>query len=428
MNPLLPITLTIVLFLGHSGVMFALSRTTRARTADPPRELVFVVLVPCLDEGVVIDRSLARLRASAPGNVLVLVVDDGSTDATADLVLAHAREDPRVHLLRRRPPHARRGKGEALNAAYRHVCDSDIVAGHDPRDVVVVVLDADGRPAPGMFEEAARSFADPRCGGAQVGVRMYNVEESLLARMQDLEFVAFTEVYQRARTRVGSVGLGGNGQFTRLSALQQLGRAPWTPCLTEDLDLGLRLLALGWRNDFCPGTYVAQQAVLSPRRLVRQRSRWFQGHLQCLRRVPLVVSSPLGVRTSLDLLHHLTAPFVILLTSVLPPLLLGWVVLSLLDTGHPLVAFLATEPLVLLGFYAITFALAPVLGYVYWTRTPVPLRTAMAYAHLYVLYAWLWYLAGWWAVLRVARGQRTWAKTARTRSAETLVVDEQPAA
>ena len=33
-------------------------------------------------------------------------------------------------------------------------------------------------------------------------------------------------------------------------------------------------------------TRLAQQAVTSPRRLVRQRSRWFQGHLQCMKLIP----------------------------------------------------------------------------------------------------------------------------------------------
>ena len=64
--------------------------------------------------------------------------------------------------------------------------------------------------------------------------------------------MTFTEIFQRGRQRVGSVGLGGNGQFTRLTALQSLATAPWTDCLTEDLDLGIRLLCRGWVNDFCP--------------------------------------------------------------------------------------------------------------------------------------------------------------------------------
>lgn len=426
MNPLWPITATILLFLAHSALMVVLSRTVHAPRVAAPEGLLFVVLIPCLDEGVVIDRTLGRLRESAPPNVAVLVVDDGSTDETRDIVAAHAAHDARIHLLSRRLPEARQGKGEALNAAFRHVCASPLVAGRSPADVVVVVLDADGRPAPDMFSEAGRYFADPRCGAVQVGVRMYNVGESVLARMQDLEFVAFTEVYQRGRMRVGSVALGGNGQFARLSALQDLGRAPWTPCLTEDLDLGLRLLLLGWRNRYCHTSYVAQQAVVSPRRLLRQRARWFQGNLQCLQRIPPLLRSPLGLRATLDVLHHLLAPFVILLTSLLPGTLLLWLVLTLLEDPGAVLSSVAPRSLLL--FYALTFALVPVLTLVYRAQTPLQWWRVVLLAHLYVGYAWLWYAAGWWALLRIARGQRGWAKTARTRSADSLTSEQEEVA
>ena len=159
--------------------------------------------------------------------------------------------------------------------------------------MIVAVLDADGRLAPNALIEVAPFFADPAVGGVQIGVRMYNAKEKLLARMQDFEFVTFTEVFQRARQRIGSVGLGGNGQFNRLSALRSLGSAPWTKCLTEDLDLGIQLLTRGWLNCYCPTTHVSQQAVVQFRRLVRQRSRWYQGNLQCWRRIPEIVRSGL---------------------------------------------------------------------------------------------------------------------------------------
>lgn len=43
----------------------------------------------------------------------------------------------------------------------------------------------------------------------------------------------------------GTAGLGGNGQFNRLSALDEIADhdGPWHDRLTEDQDLGLRLIA-----------------------------------------------------------------------------------------------------------------------------------------------------------------------------------------
>lgn len=428
MNGTTPISLTIVLFLAHSLGMFVLSRRTGCPLSDPPGDLLFVVLLPCLDEGVVIDRTLHRLRTLDVPNLRVVVVDDGSGDSTGELVRGHADVDERVHLMSRVLPVARQGKGKALNDAFHRLVGSPLVQGYAERDVIVVVLDADGRPDAAMFAEAGRHFADPRVGAVQVGVRMYNVAESLLARMQDFEFVVFTEIYQRGRMRTGSVGLGGNGQFARLRTLRDLGEDPWTECLTEDLDLGIRMLTVGWENRYCHRTFVAQQAVVSPRRLLRQRARWFQGHLQCLRRVPLIVRSPLSLSTSLDLLHHLVAPLVILLTSLLPVLLATWVLLLALDGTHPLTHLDQVPWWRWAGAYGITFGLVPVLGYVYWHKTRLAPWRVLVFAHVYVLYAWLWYVAGWWAVVRSLRGRSGWAKTARTRSAETLSVERQAAA
>jgi len=96
------------------------------------------------------------------------------------------------------------------------------------------------------------------------------------------EFIGFSFLVQAARDRIGSVGLGGNGQFNRLSALRSLGRPPWTDCLTEDLDIGLALVGQGWRIRFWRGAFVAQQGLRSPRLLLRQRTRWVQGNYQCM--------------------------------------------------------------------------------------------------------------------------------------------------
>src|SRR5919202_6794942 len=216
-------TVVIACSLAYTLMLFVTSRRRQPPRPAAPDGLFFVFLVPCLNEELVIGRSLDRLLAIPASNFAVMVIDDGSDDATPEIV---RRYDPdRVWLFRREPPEARQGKGHALNAAYRRLRDDALAAGRDPDDIVVVVVDADGRIEPGALLEVAPYFADPRTGAVQIGVRMYNAGEKLLTRMQDFEFVTFTEVFQRARQRIGSVGLGGNGQFNRLSALMALGDA-----------------------------------------------------------------------------------------------------------------------------------------------------------------------------------------------------------
>ena len=103
-------------------------------------------------------------------------------------------------------------------------------------------MDADGRLSAGAVTAALALFDGPRVGGVQLIVRIRN-RRKLIAQFQDIEFWMISALSQFARSISGTVSLGGNGQFTRLSALQQLTGEPWSRSLTEDLDLGLRLIA-----------------------------------------------------------------------------------------------------------------------------------------------------------------------------------------
>ena len=128
---------------------------------------------------------------------------------------------PRVELIQRRRPRAQIGKGDSLNMAYEHV----LATLDRPADKVVFgVVDADGRLDPNFVEVADRHFADPQVGGLQLAVSIMNRRANLLTRLQDFEFLGFAPILLRAREHLGSVALGGNGQFARLSALAISGR------------------------------------------------------------------------------------------------------------------------------------------------------------------------------------------------------------
>jgi len=398
----------LMLVLSRFEPAYARSRAVTFPATGVEKAVIFVV--PCLNEERVLAASIDRLVEMDYPRMQVLVIDDGSDDGTAAIVRVHP--DPRVTLLQRRLPTARQGKGEALNAAIRHIRSGALGAYTDASDVVVCVVDADGRMEPQALDEVMPLFADPRLGAVQIGVRINNRHQNLLARMQDIEFVLYTEVFQRGRRHLGSVGLGGNGQFVRLSALISLGPAPWSRSLSEDLDLGVRLLIRGWNIEFCSTSAVHQQGLVDARRWVKQRTRWFQGHLQSWTLVPWVLRDLTGARR-VDLLYHLTSPYLLLLASFLSAAFLLWIISIGIGvfTGS-------------LGFswwwvsaYAVAFGPALMFGAVYWRRERGhgfgPL-TALVVLHVYVGYAFLWYVAGWKAAFRSLAGRNSWAKTDRT--------------
>jgi cellulose synthase/poly-beta-1,6-N-acetylglucosamine synthase-like glycosyltransferase len=408
---LLPISIAIYLSLSYTVALFLVSRRRRPPSLPAPTNLLFVFVLPCLNEELVIGQSLERLL-SMPGNFVVLVIDDGSEDATADVVRSAA--DERVHLLRRVPPNARNGKGRALNCAYQYLLHSDMLDGRFD-EVVLVVLDADGRVALNALTEVAPYFRDPKVGGVQIGVRMFNARSTLLARIQDFEFIAYNEIFQRGRQRLGSVGLGGNGQFTRLSALRTLGEEPWSDFLTEDLDLGIRLLLNGWHNSFCPTTYVSQQALTRIRPLVRQRTRWFQGHLQTWRRIPMILRSGLPTRTMLDLVNLVLQPGLLLAISLVPPAVISILLIALASEPSGLAHALVDHwGINILCLYLLTFGLAPFYAFTFWLHEEsISFPRALVYAYIYTLYSYMWFIAGWRAVGRILTGRSSWAKTAR---------------
>ena len=431
--------LMIVIGVGYGMAMLAASRRDpsgprdsreplpAAQPARPPagpgqlpprvgRDPFFVFMMPCLNEEKVILNSLHRLLSIPGDDFGVLVIDDGSDDRTVEILSDVLGE--RVWLLSRKPPQARQGKGEALNAGIRYLLDSGRLADRDPDNVVVVVVDADGQLDPQSIEQVRPYFADPVVGAVQIGVRINNREQSRLARMQDMEFVVYTEVFQRGRRHLGSVGLGGNGQFMRLSAMMSLGPSPWARSLTEDLDLGVRLIAAGWRNEYCPSVAVHQQGVVELRRLIRQRTRWFQGHLQSWKLIPLVLRRVPG-RAGTDLLYHLTSPAILLIASLLPVSFALFLVNSVMRAaeGHNPLGWWAVST------YVLTFGPALAFSSVYWLRersNGVGLLRTAGLAHLYVCYSMMWYASGWWAVARTLRGRTGWAKTDRVTEAPPL--------
>jgi cellulose synthase/poly-beta-1,6-N-acetylglucosamine synthase-like glycosyltransferase len=285
----------------------------RRRDADTPtghEPETFWIIVPCLNEERVVGRTVsAALALDGPvgTRTRVMVVDDGSDDGTPD-VLATI-DQPNMVVLRRNLPDARKGKGEALNAAYRRIRDLTLAAGQDPARVAVGVIDGDGRGSANLLREVARLMRDPGVAGVQCRVRIHN-RDRVLAAIQDLEFACVANASQLMRDALGTVGLGGNGQFVRLASLMRLGDTPWSACLVEDLELGLRIHLAGERIRYTGVGAVTQQGLVDIKRLLRQRTRWAQGNLQCIRYVPkLIAARHIRNGPLVELLYYLLAPW-----------------------------------------------------------------------------------------------------------------------
>lgn len=386
----------------------------------------FWIVVPCLNEERVVGRTVrSALALAAPGaQVRVLVVDDASDDGTPAVLSGVG--DHRLHVLRRELPDARKGKGEALNDAFGYISDWAERTGADPTRTVVGIIDGDGRGSDNLLSEISWTMSQPRIGAAQVRVRIHN-RNKVLGAVQDLEFGSVADASQILRTRLGSVGLGGNGQFAKLSTLRQLGDTPWSECLVEDLELGLRLHLAGVEVGYVWRAHISQQGVVDVRRLLRQRTRWAQGNLQCARYLPQLFSSPsIRSHTFLEMAYYLLAPWANVAGSVAIAAL--WIYAGVQIAISDLSGGVAVP-----GLTSAVWVLAFVAPGLFWGLFhKIRLRDEKLWVCLragavYPLFLLLGLVSTWRAVIRQLRGRSGWVKTERLAEEPTRVPTGGPA-
>ncbi|WP_457101567.1 glycosyltransferase family 2 protein [Microbacterium sp. P5_E9] len=388
-----------------------LRRAEGAEAADPidESEFVWVFLVPALNEEVTIADAVARLQATRAARSIILVIDDGSEDATPEILASI--DDPRLQVLTRRAPDSRQGKAAALNAAYRELetlLASPELAGV-PRDHVVVgVIDADGRLDPDSPAQVVRHFVRPNVGGVQVLVRIYN-RRGFLTWAQDVEFTTFGLIFQAGRAWWGTANMGGNGQFTRLSALDAVADdqagGPWRDRLTEDQDLGVRMIQAGWAGEQDNDATIDQQGLNSLRRLYRQRVRWAQGNWQAL----TLLRGTGRARTSI--LGHIDAVWYLLTPPLQLTVGVGFAVSIILDLVDD-VGYQPPYLLTAIFFASIAFGpglVALILRGGRWFSV----FTALVLVIPYTIYSWMVFPVLFVSLVRQLAGRTSWTKTAR---------------
>jgi cellulose synthase/poly-beta-1,6-N-acetylglucosamine synthase-like glycosyltransferase len=260
------------LFLGTLAVLICstvvaavfLTRSCRWRATPAGFAPQVSVVIPAYNEERNIGRCLdALLAAGYPRERLeVLVVDDGSTDATREVVRSYAG----VRLL----CEGHRGKVAALNAGVRS-------AQHE----YLLVIDADTLLRPGSVSEIVRPLADPRVAAVS-GMATVGNPRGLLGWFQRVEYL----LNALSRESFSSVlhlcpGICGALTCYRRRALQQIDGFK-ADTAAEDIDVSLELARGGFMVVAVPG---AEGKTLVPETLaglVRQRVRWMKGWMQCI--------------------------------------------------------------------------------------------------------------------------------------------------
>ena len=224
------------------------------------------VIVPAYNEERVIARTVRSLLQSDYQHIEIIVVDDGSSDRTCDVLRDNFADNSRVLLLAKENA----GKAEALNFALRHA-----------RGEIIVALDADTIFEPSTIGALARRFYDERlgaiAGNAKVGNRI-----NLITRWQALEYITSQNLDRRAFASLNCITVvpGAVGAWRRELIRRAGGFTSDT--LAEDQDLTLRVRRLGYDIGYEENAIAWTEAPDTLHGLAKQRFRWSFGTLQCM--------------------------------------------------------------------------------------------------------------------------------------------------
>jgi cellulose synthase/poly-beta-1,6-N-acetylglucosamine synthase-like glycosyltransferase len=245
-----------------AALVHARREAKRKTLAWMPRSLA--VLIPAYNEERVVCKSVRAMLGSNLSDFPIIVIDDGSSDGTADAVAREFEGNPRVRVLRK--PNG--GKASALNFGLLQT-DADIV----------VALDADTIFEPDAIALLLRHFHDDTVG-AVAGAAIVGNRLNLLTRFQALEYVTSQNLDRRALELVNGITVvpGAIGAWRREALLATGGYT--TDTLAEDADATIRLERAGYKVVYEPKARAITEAPETVAGFLKQRFRWMFGTLQ----------------------------------------------------------------------------------------------------------------------------------------------------
>lgn len=272
----------------------------KQKEVTPYETLPFVsIFIPAHNEEYTIEKTVrsvceTQYHIEDEPQYEIIVVNDGSTDSTGDILANLKNEYPQLKIVTRHPPRSGKGKGFVLNDALTL-----------SRGEIIGVFDADTNIKPDYIMTVIQ-YLNGDVDGVQSRVKMFNKDENFLARMQHVEFASFGNTLV-AKDNLSFTGfLGGNGQFVKKQAIIDCGR--WDGfAVTEDLNLAIKIILNGGKIRYCGECAVYQEAITDWKAFFRQRVRWAIGNFETLFvYLPQILRSKIKFTKKFNVIEHIS--------------------------------------------------------------------------------------------------------------------------
>lgn len=285
-------------------------KDTDSRELDLPG---CTILIPAHNEEIVIGQTIeAMLNLAYPKDRLeIIVINDGSTDGTKNVIQSYMEKDSRVKIYDIPKGQGGKGKSRALNLGVKQ-------ASHE----IIAIYDADNTPDPNALKYLVVELEKNRELGAVLGkFRTRNKNATLLTKFINIETLSFQSMLQAGRWEMHRIStLPGTNFVIRRSLIDQLNG--WDEdALTEDSELSIRIYQAGYKIKFIPYAITYEQEPQEWKIWIRQRMRWVRGNNYVISKFFREIPHFKNKRLAFDLLYNLSLYYVFFAAIIISDIL-----------------------------------------------------------------------------------------------------------
>lgn len=231
------------------------------------------ILVPCFNEADTIEKTLKELSKIQYPNYEIIVINDGSSDNTSEVVMGLLSKYDKVRFI-----DLKENNGKA-NALYLGLLAS--------KGEILMGVDSDAYLMPDALNYIVPHFTNPYNGervGAVTGNPRVRNRSSLLAKLQLCEYASIISLIKRTQRIWGKV-MTVSGVVVAFRKRALLECKLWDrDMITEDIGVTWKLEKNFWDVRYEPRALCMMLVPESIKGLWVQRKRWTKGGMEIIRR------------------------------------------------------------------------------------------------------------------------------------------------
>lgn len=264
----------------NAFVAMALLLDKRPRITDIKRYPPVTILIAAYNEEKAITATLSGIfLQDYSADIQVIVIDDGSTDGTVNIVRSFEQAHANLTLLDLK---VNGGKASALNQGLK-ICQTDIVVSIDADSYIL---------KSGIRHLVARYLSDPADTRAVAGsVLIRNSRENWITKAQEWDYFLGIATIKRIQSLFQGT-LVAQGAFSLYDHKTLIELGGWPEMVGEDIVLTWKILLAGYRVGHAENALAFTDCPNTLKKFIKQRQRWSRGLMETFRENPTILFKP----------------------------------------------------------------------------------------------------------------------------------------